>query len=86
MISPTSVDWATLNTLRATPGPGVLTPPASLLAITTVAKMRAAVVRPSLCELVKQGYVQEYITQYGRTYARTKKGDQRILEIKNWLK
>ncbi|QCO05828.1 hypothetical protein D3867_28510 (plasmid) [Azospirillum argentinense] len=86
MISPTSVNWTMLNTLRAMPGPEATTPPVSLLAITKAASLKPAAVRPALCELVRQGFVQEYATQCGKQYARTKKGNQRILEIKGWLR
>ena len=86
MISPTSVNWTMLNMLRAMPGPEAMTPPASLLAITKAASLKPAVVRPALCELIRQGFVREYATHCGKHYARTTKGDQRILEIKGWLR
>ncbi|MDQ2104326.1 hypothetical protein [Azospirillum isscasi] len=75
-----------LNTLRAMPGPEATAPPVSLLAITKAASLKPAVVRPALCELVRQGFVREYATQCGKQYARTEKGDRRILEIKGWLR
>jgi len=86
VISPTSVNWTMLNTLRALPGPSAMAPPASLLAITSAANLKPAVLRPVLDELVKCGFVREYVTQYGRSYARTAKGDARILEVKSWLR
>lgn len=86
MISPTSVNWTMLNTLRAMPGPEATTPPVSLLAITKAASLKPAAVRPALCELVRQGFVQEYTTQCGKQYARTKEGNQRISEIKGWFR
>lgn len=86
MISPTSVDWTSINTLRATPGPEVMALPASLLAITRAAKLKPAVVRPAMEILLRQGYVREYQTQYGKAYARTAQGNQRILEVREWLR
>ena len=75
-----------LNTLRAMPGPEAMTPPASLLAITKAASLKPVVVRPVLGELIRQGFVREYATQCGTHYARTTRGDQRILEVKGWLR
>ena len=86
MMSPMSVNWTTLTTLRATPGPSITVPPATLLAITRSTNLKPAVVRPALEELVKQGCVREYQTQYGKCYARTAEGDQRIREVKDWLR
>lgn len=86
MMSPTSVDWTSINTLRATPGPEVTALPASLLTITRAAKLKPAVVRPAMEILLRQGYVREYQTQYGKAYARTPQGNQRILEVREWLR
>jgi hypothetical protein len=86
MISPTSVDWTSLNTLRATPGPEVMALPASLLDITRMANLKPAVVRPVMEILLRQGYVREYQTQFGKAYARTPQGNQRIREVKEWLR
>ncbi|PWC39748.1 hypothetical protein [Azospirillum sp. TSO35-2] len=86
MISPTSVNWTMLNTLRAMPGPEAMMPPASLLTITRATSLKPAVVRPMLDELIKQGFVREYVTHCGKQYARTSEGDQRILEVKGWLR
>lgn len=86
MISPTSVNWTMLNALRAMPGPAAMMPPASLLAITGAANLKPAVLRPVLDELIKCGLVREYVTQHGRSYARTANGDARILEVKTWLR
>lgn len=86
MISPTSVDWTSLNTLRATPGPEVTALPASFLSITRAANLKPAVVRPVLDGLLRQGYVREYETQYGKAYARTPEGNQRIREVREWLR
>ena len=86
MISPTSVNWTMLNTLRAMPGPEAMTPPASLLAITKASSLKPTVVRPALGELVRQGLAREYATQCGKQYARTVKGNQQILQIKSWLR
>ncbi|WP_448207007.1 hypothetical protein [Azospirillum sp. sgz302134] len=86
MISPTSVDWTSLNTLRATPGPEMSALPASLLDITRHANLKPAAVRPAMEALLRQGYVREYQTQYGKAYARTPQGNQRIREVKEWLR
>lgn len=86
MTSPLSVNWTTLTTLRATPGPSIMVPPAPLLAITKATNLKPAVVRPVLEELVKQGCVREYQTLYGKSYARTEQGDRRIREVKEWLR
>jgi len=86
MNSPIPVSWTTLTTLRATPGPSVMVPPASLIAITKTTNLKPAVVRPALEELIKLGCVREYQTQYGKSYARTSQGDQRIREVKEWLR
>ena len=86
MNSPMTVNWTTLTTLRATPGPDFMLPPASLLAITRSTNLKPGIVRPALEELVKQGCVREYETQYGKSYARTHEGDQRIRQVKDWLR
>ncbi|WP_431855257.1 hypothetical protein [Azospirillum sp.] len=86
MMSPLSVNWTTLTTLRATPGPSITIPPATLLAITQATNLKPAVVRPALEELVREGCVREYQTQYGKSYARTQQGDQRIREVREWLR
>ena len=86
MIAPTSVNWTTLTTLRATPGSATHLLPASLIEIIRATKLKPIVVRPALDELIKQGYVREYQTRYGREYARTPRGDERLREVKEWLR
>lgn len=86
MISPMSVNWTTLNTLRATAGPSITVPPTSLLTITRTTRLKTAVVRAVLEELVKDGSVREYQTQYGKSYARTARGEERIRAVKEWLR
>ncbi len=86
MISPMPVNWTTLTTLRATPGPSIMVPPASLLAITKTTNLKPAIVRPALEELIREGCVREYRTQYGKSYARTTRGEQRIREVREWLR
>ncbi|WP_207462454.1 hypothetical protein [Azospirillum sp. SYSU D00513] len=86
MIPSTTVNWTTLTTLRAIPGPGITTLPASVIAITRAANLKPLIVRPALDELVKLGYVREYQTRYGKEYARTPQGDRRLSEVKEWLR
>lgn len=86
MLSPLSVNWTTLTTLRATPGPSIMIPPASLLDITQATSLKPAVVRPVLEALIREGCVREYQTQYGKSYARTEQGDRRIREVREWLR
>ena len=86
MIPQAAVNWTVLTTLRATPGSGTMTLPASLLEITRSAKLKPLIVRPALDELIKLGYVREYQTRYGREYARTPQGERRLGEVKEWLR
>ena len=86
VISPLSINWTMLNTLRALPGPEALRPTASLLDITQATRLKPVVVRPILTELVSEGLAREYMTHCGLQYARTSEGDQKVQAIKNWLR
>ncbi|QCG94960.1 hypothetical protein E6C67_14085 [Azospirillum sp. TSA2s] len=86
MISPLSINWTMLNTLRALPGPEALRPTASLMEITQAVRLKPVVVRPMLTDLVREGLAREYTTHCGLQYARTNEGDQKIQMIRDWLR
>lgn len=86
MISPLTINWTMLNTLRALPGPEALSPTASLSDIMKATHLKPVVVRPILTDLISEGLAREYTTHRGRQYARTSEGDQKIQAVKNWLR